>query len=73
MFLPLIVGSVTDLSQHKYFGKKKNMIMYLYIVYVGFFWGGGGGSCPRYFVNYTDKIERKMFRFINLKKKIHCT
>lgn len=43
--------------------------MYLYIVYVGFFWGGGGGSCPRYFVNYTDKIERKMFRFINLKKK----
>lgn len=32
-----------------------------------FFWGGG--SCPRYFVNYTDKIERKMFRFINLKKK----
>lgn len=43
MFLPLIVGSVTDLSQHKYFGKKKNMIMYLYIVYVGFFWGGGGG------------------------------
>lgn len=72
MFLPLIVGSVTDLSQHKYFGKKKNMIMYLYIVYVGFFLGGGG-SCPRYFVNYTDKIERKMFRFINLKKKIHCT
>lgn len=31
--------------------------MYLYIVYVGvFLWGGG--SCPRYFVNYTDKIER---------------
>lgn len=42
VFLPLIVGSVTDLSQHKYFGKKKNMIMYLYIVYVGVFLGGAG-------------------------------
>lgn len=75
MFLPLIVGSVTDLSQHKYFGKKKKYdhVLVYCICWVFFGGGGGGGSCPRYFVNYTDKIERKMFRFINLKKKIHCT
>lgn len=42
MSLPLIVGSVTDLSQHKYFGKKKKYDHVL--VYVGFFWGGRGGA-----------------------------
>lgn len=33
---------------------------------LGFF-SWGGGSCPRYLLNYTDKIERCFD--INLKKK----